>query len=265
MTYTTKKNIKSGILAIITIIVCAHFSNPHSKQGRDKPEINFYGSLVYADGQEVDVENITIGNAVRDIVVYHEPPASAFTKKKNEKGFDIEINRTRLSLDKICRIRTLNPLIVYRNRNYVKIEVLSNDQEQVHNVFLIEQRKEISCSLKKSGFEKEVSFSALKDLKIFGRRSQQYHDGKERDQRYCTFDKKEANQGTMVTEEGSAQESMIESRADSIQEDQNLILTKTAALIQDLEAKAKELPAGSITDTIQNLLYELKSSIARLF
>ncbi len=265
--YTIKiQQIKACLFACIVIIICAQFSNPHSKQSKDRPEVNFYGSLIYSDGQEIEVENITINNLVRDIVVYHQPPTyPTHADQKNDKGFDLEINRTKLSLDKICRIRTLDPLFIYRNRNYVKIEVLSNDQEQVHNVFLIEQRKEVSCTLQKSQFEKEVSFSALKELKIFGRKAQQYMQAREHGQQYCSFDQPQNNQSPAQTEEQDSSITAQSSRQGVQPQDPALLLTKTNALIDALEKKTQELPQNSITDTLKNMLQELRDSITGLF
>lgn len=42
-------------------------------EGRSKPSVNFYGTLVTHAGKEYNVEHITIGGAIRQIPVYESP------------------------------------------------------------------------------------------------------------------------------------------------------------------------------------------------
>lgn len=232
------KKLYAMMLMLAALVIGMQFSSPHSKQSREKPEVNFYGSLVYPDGQEVAVENITIYSMIRDIVVYQKPAISSAQAQKSGEKIEIEQNRTRIELNKICQINTLNPHIEYNNRIYVEIEVIANDPHHTRNTFLIEQRKEISCDLIKTGFVKEVSFSAIKSLKIKGQKPQP----------------------TPMPYQPTACPD-----TNAIPDDNDYLITKTNFLLQELETKSKQLPKNSLGESIQNMLHDLKNTIKNIF
>lgn len=151
----------------IMMTLCVNFSQQESDTPKEKPTVNFYGSLVDSTGDEFSVSNITINGLYKGIPVYAKPP---------EPGIEPEKNTTFIDLAETTEIRPAyqaNPregLQRYHERTYIEIVIVSNDRKKTKNNYLVEESRKIICDVDNEAgpLEKQLSFEALKRLKIEG-------------------------------------------------------------------------------------------------
>lgn len=222
-----------GTLGIIvtTFLLCTQFSSQNtSAVGKEKPSTNVFGMVTDADGQSYPVENITIAGRFKDIPLYKEP---------TDPTTNPEINKTLIDLCVISEIRIPAPKIVeYSKRKYVEIILISNNATS-QNTYIIEYSKRLFCDY--GPLEKELNFTALKNVVIQGCRSQE-----ERPRNY---------QAPMPMPVAHAKD----------QQALDATITKTQSLIAELEKKAEKL-SGNEQDTtlktqILQTITDLKASV----
>lgn len=157
-------------IVISALLLCAQFSSQQSSLGTpEKPAINISGTLITdgVDGNPHEVENITISGRYENIPVYEKP---------SSEDVNPDINTTRLDLRQISEIRPVSvEILKFNNRDYVEIEIVSNDAKKTKNTYIIERVKRVQCDeVNAAGpIEKEVSFLAIKNLIIKGSRPRQ--------------------------------------------------------------------------------------------
>ncbi len=169
------KSVLSRItMSIIALGLAAQFSQQQSGEGKDKPKINFSGTLVDQTGHSYQVENITLSGMYRSIPFY---------KKPRKASTSPETNTTRIDLKETSEIRVPYrddaPIISnFKNRDYIEVEVILNDQTK--NGYIIERSRKIFCDeMTAAGpVEKEISFEALDKISITGHKEREMQRSK---------------------------------------------------------------------------------------
>jgi hypothetical protein len=156
-----QKSIKVSLIGII-FLLCANFgTDDTSIAGREKPRINFYGTLTDTSGRKYNVENITISGMYKQIPFYQKPTS---------KEIDPHINITRLDFAEVYSISVPHPntLLNFNNHEYIEIEITSKDPKHTKETYIIEKSKRVICDqVNNAGpIEKELAFQAV-DVLIF--------------------------------------------------------------------------------------------------
>ncbi len=217
------------------LLFFAHFGGQNSSTSTcEKPAINVSGTLIDTSDQQYSVENVTIGGRYTDIPVYQIPKTP---------DVNPDINTTKLDLREIHEIRLASPEVLkFNNRDYLEIEVISNDSRRTKNSYIIDRIKRLQCDeINEAGpIQKELSFLAVKSMVIENARSRQ-----EAISEY----KGQMSDKHMVTD---------------------MMITKTKALINELEDSAKRLQQenpeeSALQKKIMRGLEELKSTFKSWF
>lgn len=161
------------LLVVNSVVLLINWSGQDSSmQGTPKPAINFYGTV--QDNTKTEpfpAQNITIGGQYRQIPVHPLPQ----TDVKNP-SYDPNINTVRLDFAEISKISVPNPHTKYtfKNREYIMIEVESNDTQATKNVYILELTKKLYCDqVNPAGpIERELSFEAVEMISFEGHRTQ---------------------------------------------------------------------------------------------
>lgn len=182
-------------LAVVGIL-CINMSDPNSSlDGKVKPRINFYGTLITKHNKTYNVEYITIGHLIKDIKVFELPPEStAFSaptpsspsqEQHFEKIYTLEEDprsdvKSFLDLSTIKKIVVPHPRIVWRykpkKKHYIhyftQIDVYSNDVNLTKNSYLINLEREIQFNqiLTSGSIDKHGTFPSIKEVSIEGYR-----------------------------------------------------------------------------------------------
>lgn len=216
-----------GTLGIIvtTFLLCTQFSSQNtSTVGKEKPSTNVFGLITDADGQSYPVENITIAGRFKDIPLYKEP---------TDASTNPEINKTLVDLCVVSEIRIPVPKIVeYNKRKYVEIIIVSNNATTQNN-YIIEYSKRLFCDY--GLLEKELNFTALKNVVIQGCRSQE--------------------ERPRTTYQAPA---IAPLQVNQVKDQQALdaTITKTQSLIADLEKKAEKLSGNEQDKTLKTQILQ---------
>lgn len=227
--------LKAIFLSGVALIFFAQFSSQHSStSASEKPAINVSGTLVDSSDQTYAVENITISGRYTDIPVYQKPKAA---------DVNPDINTTRLDLREIYEIRLVSAEILkFNNRDYIEIEVVSNDARKTKNNYIIDRIKRVQCDeINEAGpIEKELSFLAVKSLVIKNARS--------REEMFCEG-KKYLDSKYVVTD---------------------VTITKTKTLVNQLEDTTKQISKedpkeAAIQTQLMHLVQELKNTLKSWF
>lgn len=232
--------VKAGLI-IITLLFCAQFSSQNvSTVGREKPTTNVFGMITDSENQSYAVQNITIAGRFNDIAVY---------KKPSDPNTNPDIDKTLVDLCTIREIRVPAPKIVeFNKRKYIEIILISNNNNPTQNEYIIEYSKKLFCDY--NLLEKELNFTAIKRLQIQGCKKQ------EETPRNCP---QPAMQNPVQTPQ------MYKEKQQAI----DSTLTKTQALINDLEKKAENLNVNdqdkSIKAQIIQTIADLKQSVQETF
>jgi len=157
------------LLAIGVFIVCAHFgSQDESIEGREKPHINFYGTLTDTTGQQYNVENLTISGMYKQIPVYQKP---------DNKTINPSINTTRIDFTEVSSIQVPRPntFLTYNNRQYIEIIITSRDMKGTKDSYIIERSKRVICDQVNTAgpIEKDLSFQAVDNVVFKGHKVQE--------------------------------------------------------------------------------------------
>lgn len=159
---------KQGVtLALLTFLLCANFgAQDESVAGREKPRINFYGTLTDTTGESYNVENISISGMCKQIPVYQKPAS---------KDVDPTINITRIDFSELHSISVPNPnaILNYNNRQYIEILITSKDHSKTSKTYIIERSKRLICDqINTAGpIEKDLSFQAVDTVVFEGYRT----------------------------------------------------------------------------------------------
>lgn len=153
---------KRPLIAITMFLVSAHFgSQEESVAGREKPHINFYGTLTDTSGKKYEVDNITISGMYKQIPVYQKP---------DNKNVNPSINTTRIDFTEVQSIHVPHPttFLTFNNRQYIEIEVTSKNLSEGKSThlkenYIIERTKRLICDQVNSAgpIEKDLSFEAV--------------------------------------------------------------------------------------------------------
>lgn len=162
------------LLVANTVLLLINWSGQDtSMQGTPKPAINFYGNI--QDNTKTEpfpAQNITIAGQYRQIPVHPLPQSDV----KNP-SYDPNINTVRLDFSEIRRISVPNPHTKYtfKNREYIMIEVESNDDQMTKNIYILELTKKLYCDqINPAGpIERELSFEAVETITFEGHRTQE--------------------------------------------------------------------------------------------
>jgi tmRNA-binding protein len=161
----------------IILLWCANWSEQGSNiDGRKKQAINFTGTLITQQGDEISIENISIGRLYKQIPVYEMP-------LKTEKKLTLDKNPlegiiTRIDLAEISELLVPEPEKIWyfqkkersRKTEYIEITIVSKDTEHTTRHYLIELGRKIICDeVNAAGpIEKDIPLSAVKKLQIKG-------------------------------------------------------------------------------------------------
>ncbi len=154
-------------LTVVTFLLCANFgSQEESMTGREKPKINFYGTLTDTAGKSYKVQNINISGLYKQIPVYQKP---------ENKETDPNINITRIDFAEVYSIHVPHPnvLLVYNNRQYIEIVITSKDIKKTKDTYIIERSKRVICDQVNTAgpIEKDLSFQAVDTLVFEGHKT----------------------------------------------------------------------------------------------
>ncbi len=165
------RSLKKIVRILVLILFCGYCNLESMRTEKEKPEINFYGKLIDSSGHSYAVENITIGGRYKDIIVYQKPNTNARYP---------DTHKTQLNLAEISRIQTFfdptdqtngstKKILTFDKRDYIQIEVTWHGRMS-NQRYIIERYKKIFCDQVIDGLllEKEISFEALKELRIDG-------------------------------------------------------------------------------------------------
>ncbi len=221
-------------LVISSFLLFTQFSSQTSVDGKEKPSLNVYGLLTDTSNHSYRVENVTIAGRFSDIAVYQKPISP---------DLNPDINTTKLDLCEISEIRIEAPKVVqFNKRDYIEITVISNDTRKTQNRYIIEKLKKLFCDeVNEAGpIEKELSFLAVQRLQIQGCKKQ------EEESRVYKLQPQSIDQKTI-----------------------DYTITKTEALIKELQEKADQLPNdandGSLKSQMLQLLTELQATFKKWF
>ena len=218
-------------LGMAALLLCAQFTSQQSSLGTpEKPAVDVYGTLITDKAHEV--ENITISGRYENISVYERP---------SSENVNPDINTTRLDLRQISEIHPVSTEILkFNNRDYIELEVVSNDANRTKNSYIIERVKRVQCDeVNAAGpIEKEVSFLAIKNLVIKGSRP--------RKEALCEKQYPERNIVLDTT------------------------ITQTKTLVDQLEDTTKQLPnenpkESAIKSQLLHLIHEVKQTLKSWF
>jgi len=220
----------------IALVFFAQFSGQNSSTSApEKPTINVSGSLIDSSDQKYSVENITISGRYTDIPVYQKPKTA---------DVNPDINTTKIDLREVSEIRLVAPAILkFNNRDYLEIEIVSNDAKRTKNAYIIDRTKRLQCDeVNEAGpIEKELSFLAVKSLEI--------KKSRPRDEAMCESKKYNGSDKNMVTD---------------------VVITKTKALIDQLEDTTKQISKedpkeAAVQTQLMHVVEELKNTLKSWF
>ena len=161
------KKLSPLTIPVLAIALLANFSSQDdSLNGGVKPAINFQGTVTDISAKKFNALNITVDRLYKQIPVYQVAPASA------TPTYDPSINLARLDLSEISSIKVIQNQMTqkYSSRDYLTIEVTSNDPKKTKNNYLIEADKKIICDEENAAgpIEKEIKIKALEEIVITG-------------------------------------------------------------------------------------------------
>lgn len=164
-----KTHYQTPLFALGAFFLCANFSSQDTSiTGREKPKINFYGTLTDTSGNTFEVENITISGLYKQIPLYAKP---------NDPKVDPTINITRIDINEISQVEIPHPntFLTYNNRQYVEIIITSADATKTTQHYITEKTKRIICDQVNAAgtIEKDLSYQAIDKIIIKGHKTPQ--------------------------------------------------------------------------------------------
>lgn len=162
-----KSCIRPLALVSTTLLLINWGSSDSNVDSRAKPTINFYGTIQDNTATTFPAKNITIAGQYRQIAVHPLPQVDI----KNT-DYDPNINTALLDFSEIASIRVPNPhtTYVFKGRNYIMIEVISNDEAMTKNNYIIELTKKVYCDQTNGAgpLERELTFTAVETITFEG-------------------------------------------------------------------------------------------------
>lgn len=152
--------------ATVSLLGLAQFTAQRSADGKEKPKVNFYGTLVDQSGNTYAIENITISGMYSQIPVYVKP---------RRAGSNPDLNKRFIDLEETAEIRVPyegdSPrLYRYKDREFIEIEVVSNDTRRTTKNYIVERtRKLFADEQNQAGpLEMQLGIEAIDVLTIQG-------------------------------------------------------------------------------------------------
>lgn len=163
------KNITMKINYFLLAFVCINWGQQESNTGKEKPQVNFKGTLTDTSGQTYSVENITISGLYKNIPFYAIP----LDEKANP-----ESNATLVDLNEVEELKSVpyeTQKLQFNNRSYNKVTVALKNKSE--NTYVVEASRRIFCDIPINGgsIEKRLSFEALKKLVITSHEQREEH------------------------------------------------------------------------------------------
>ena len=219
-------------MSILSLVLFANFSSKQSMEAPEKPNINFTGTFIDAQGRKKNVENITIAGLYRQIPFYSIPTSTEL---------DPTIDTTRIDLEEISEIRPAktNPreaIRQFNNRDYMEVIIIFNDEQRDQENYIIETTRKIFCDIisQAGPLEKEISFEGIRKLIIEG-----FHDR----------EKKSEQKHAGGSQKSAAQEALCGEVND---------------LLETLEDEAKHITAPQTKKKILDITGQLKETISNI-
>lgn len=156
------KIVEMKIYAVLLIFLCVNWAQQESTDSKEKPQINFKGTLTDSSGQSFAVENITISGLYKNIPLYAVPA---------DETINPESNTTLIDFNDIEEFRAApreTQKFTFNNRPYNKVMVVLKNKTE--NTYLVEATRKIFCDIpiNRGSIEKRLSFEALKALVLSG-------------------------------------------------------------------------------------------------
>lgn len=185
------------------VICCINWGGEEtSVEGRKKGPVNFYGNLkTYNNNKQINVENITIARAYKQIPFYGVPnnierllqaPEGMETRANTQYYKLLEDPKcrdglctgtiTKIDLSEVAEIKVepedRTKLFIYQRKPgarkilYAKVTIISKDPGRTKNSYLIETNRRLICDeVNQAGpMEKEIPLRAIEALNIEGYR-----------------------------------------------------------------------------------------------
>jgi len=156
------------------VCICANFSSQESDSSKEKPKVNFYGTLVDNSGTEYTVENILIGNLYKSIPVYTQPQNAALDPQQDSSFLDLnEVAEITTTLP--ANPTATEPQVTYAGRPYHQIQVILKDSKKTTTPYIVEVSRKLTCDVpnEAGAIKKQLSFSGFKKITITGSRKQE--------------------------------------------------------------------------------------------
>jgi len=158
------KKLWNSVMILGALFLCAQYSTQESIDVDEKPPVNFYGTVIDYTNVTESVNYITISGRYNEIPFYRKPKDS----NKNPMR-----NKTDLNLKDIDEIRVVpkpqgSSLLKFDKRNYIEVEVITNDPRKTKHNYIVEEGREVICWLVHGKGKREIGFHDLKQLKIDG-------------------------------------------------------------------------------------------------
>jgi hypothetical protein len=147
------------IPSIFIMLACINWAQQESNTSKEKPQVNFKGTLVDSSGNIFSVENITISGLYKNIPLYALPTEPTSKPEGNTTLVDLS-DIEEISSPYGAHKETFN------NRPYYKINVkLKNGTP---DDYLVEASRKIICDRNLNGgaVEKLLTFDALRKLTL---------------------------------------------------------------------------------------------------
>jgi hypothetical protein len=169
----------------VSMLFLINWKGSESNAGGDmKQNVNFSGTLITHQGQEYNVDNISVEGKYKQIIMYdlpveHEEAHINTDSKQREINLDLnpltDLTETKIDLSELSEIHVPEPDIiwVYQKKSRQKFEFIEVDVITKSNTkrrYLLERKTRIYCDeIDPAGpQEKRVPLSAIKNLKIEG-------------------------------------------------------------------------------------------------
>ena len=221
-------------ISAISLLLFANFGMQDSTTaGREKPKVNFHGTLVDSTGKKYKVANITISGLYKQIPFYQPPP---------EKADDPTLNTTRIDLTEVYQLSVPNPnkVSTFDERQYIDVEITSNNTEKTKHNYIVEKTRKLYCDQVdgKLSYEKDFAMETVKLITIDGHK---------------------LREGEKPAPEETAGKPSTDSKK-----------TATDAIVQKLEKEVKDIPKGDgklaqVKDKLVAIVDDLKKTASGLF
>jgi len=168
-------------------ILCINWGTPETTvSGNLKQAVNFYGKLFTYQGEEYNVENISIDGKYKQIAMYDKPqqhPNPTINSETKQKEIILKVNpknnfiTSKLDLSEIAEIQVPKPNTIWvyqkegrsRRLEFIEVIIVSNNSKKTKNSYLLNSNAKIQCDGISGGpIEKTIPPSAIKKLIIEG-------------------------------------------------------------------------------------------------